>query len=195
MALREPDPETAVGIWDEIIQIESAGGRGTAASTAGMTSASSPPFSHLGTSLYQRGNCYLKLRQYSEALRDHNAAVPLLRRDWLEAPSGRVASLPTAGMTVPEEVVLLALAYDGMGLAQGQQGDWGAAVDSHARAVGTAAAAGAYEAELPVSTAFSGLRGGAGECIGDGNVCKSSMVVVLIQPVPCGPSDNGIMTG
>ena len=75
-------------------------------------------------------------RQYCEALRDLDTAVPLLRRDWLEAPSGRVASLSTAGMTVPEEVVLLALAYDGIGLAQGQLGDWGAAVDSHARAVG-----------------------------------------------------------
>ena len=57
------------------------------------------------------------------------------------------------------------LALDGMGMAQGQLGDWGAALDSLARVAGNAATTGAYNVELPNSlTAFSGLRGGAGGC-------------------------------
>ena len=136
-------------------------------------------------------------RQYCEALRDLDTAVPLLRRDWLEAPSGRVASLSTAGMTVPEEVVLLALAYDGIGLAQGQLGDWGAAVDSHARAVG-GDCGGRRSIRGGAARQYGILRAAwrcrwvldcgtgpqpvmlppASECVcnGDGNVCESSML-------------------
>ena len=93
---------------------------------------------------------------------DLEAAIPLLQKDLRQDPSGKRAALPS-GDSVPVEAVTLALALDALGLCQGQMGNWKAALDSHSRAIGTMATAGAYEAELPTSTAYSGLRGGAGE--------------------------------
>lgn len=92
---------------------------------------------------------------------DFSAAIPLLSQD-VRQPCGKRAMLPS-GETVAVETVTLALALDALGLALGQLGNRTAALDSHVRAVGTMAAAGAYEAEIPTSTAYSGLRGGAGE--------------------------------
>jgi len=159
MALREPDPEAAASVWDEVIRLEEQqrGDSKDIPTTDGVMGS-------LGrvNSRYERGNSLLKLRRFDEALQDFAVAVPQLQRSRL-IQSGKMSLLPSGGGGVPVEVVALALALDGMGLALGQLGRWPEALESHTRAVGTSAAAGAYEAELPVSTAFSGLRGGAGE--------------------------------
>ena len=179
MALREPDPEAASEIWDEVIRLEEEdGGRIPAepSSTRPDGKSSSRPVSRINAR-YERGNCLLKLRRFKAALRDYSAALPALQLSRL-SPGGKMATLPSGG-AVPEEVVILALALDGMGLAQGQLGRWPEALESHTRAVGTAAAAGAYEAELPVNTAFSGLRGGAGE----GLMRKRSSLACMARPL------------
>ena len=174
MALREPDPETAASVWDEVILLEEKQRGNESEPKEGKEDARDSREELTGSlgrvnSRYERGNNLLKLRRFEEALRDFAAAVPQLQQSRL-SPSGKMSPLPSGAGGVPVEVVALALALDGMGLALGQLGRWPEALESHSRAVGTSAAAGAYEAELPLSTAFSGLRGGAG--MGDGEIWR-----------------------
>ncbi|KAK3251001.1 hypothetical protein CYMTET_39647 [Cymbomonas tetramitiformis] len=133
-ARSEPDPEISLELWDDVIELDG----GTA------------------SSLVARGNNNLLLGLWSDAVRDFDLAVPLLR----QTRGGQVAYLPT-GLTTPVEAVQEALALDGMGLATGALGNWDDALQTFEVALGAIGTSGSSEATIPAGTPFSGLRGGA----------------------------------
>ena len=124
----------------------------------------------------------LLLRQNSEALRDLDAAVPLPRRDWLEAPSGRVASLLTTdGMNgAGRGSAAGTRVRDGIGLTQG---DWDAPAAQQPCSGGGESGhrRGIHSIRSRLTVAFSGLRGG--RCWWARFCQRSTPVVLLVQLV------------
>eukprot|EP00899_Mesostigma_viride_P029142 jgi/Mesvir1/9412/Mv01515-RA.1 len=134
LADREPDPENALTLWDEIIELNPEN----------------------GVYYYARANNSLMLNRWDDALQDYARAIPLLKGN----RAGATVVLP-AGNPVPIEIIAEALARDGTGLALSQKGDWAGALDSFQRALGTIGLAGISELPVPEGTPFSGLLGSA----------------------------------
>ena len=146
LARLEPDPEVAVAIWDDVLDLAS----------AAAAAAAPPDPDALASWIAARADCLAALRRWPDAERAYADAA--------SAWSARVEATSPAPAAARDAVALqLALALDNRAFALGALGDWPGALDSSRRALAALGAAGptAKIADVPTTSPASGLRGGA----------------------------------